>query len=69
MTIDELEDYFKTAPAPKVPFKVNDWTRVNDYELFVSSHIHGARTAKNELTRWPFLMRLMEMRDYLESCR
>lgn len=67
MTINELKDFFRNAPKPEVPFRLNDWITVTDYELFVSSHFEGIETAKNELTRGPIMDRLLEMKKYIEN--
>lgn len=67
LSIPELKDFFKTAPKPEVPFQLNEWTTVNDYELFLSSHFEGVETAKNELTRSPIMDRILEMKRYIDQ--
>ncbi len=67
LSIPELKNFFKNVPTPEVPFRLNDWITVTDYELFLSSHFEGVETAKNELTRSPIMDRLLEMKMYVDQ--
>ncbi|MCY1520370.1 hypothetical protein D9M68_551450 [compost metagenome] len=67
MTIHELEEWFKNAPAPEMPVYLNNATKVTDYELFVSSHFEGLKAAGSEYTRTPLHERLMQMKIIIEA--
>lgn len=67
MSIDELEEWFRNAPAPEMPIYLNAATKVNDFEYFVSSHFEGVRAAKNEVSRAPLMARLLQMKLMIEA--
>lgn len=67
LSIEELEQWFSNCPEPKVPFKLNDWLTVLDFKEFVESHFIGLKAANSELTKQPLLLRLFEMKAYIEA--
>ncbi|MFN0254529.1 DUF6965 family protein [Pedobacter ureilyticus] len=67
MTIDELEDWYRTAPAPEMPVYLNEAIKVTDYPLFVSAHFEGLRAAPNDFIKAPLIKRLLEMKLIIEA--
>lgn len=67
MTVQELEDWFKNAPAPDMPVYLDVATKVNDYTLFVNSHFEGLKFAKVEAVRAPLMARLLKMKLLIEA--
>ena len=67
MSIQELEDWYRTAPAPEMPVHLNDATKVFDFSLFVNSHFEGLRAAPNEFIKAPLMKRLLEMKLLIEA--
>jgi len=67
MTIQEIEDWFKTAPAPEMPIYLDEANKVLDYELFVNSHLEGLKFAKVEMTKAPLMARLLKMKLLIEA--
>jgi len=67
MSLEELEEWFKNAPAPAMPVYLDAATKVNDYQYFISSHFEGIRAAKHENSKAPLLARLMKMKLAIES--
>lgn len=67
MSIEELEEWFRNAPAPEMPVYLDAATKVNDYSYFVSSHFEGLRAAKNDFTRAPLMARLLKMKLMIEA--
>jgi hypothetical protein len=66
MSIEELEEWFRTATAPEMPVYLNAAAKVNDYDYFLTSHFEGLRAAKNEFTKAPLLERLLQMKLLIE---
>lgn len=67
MSVEELEDYFKSATLPETPFKLNPSHTITDVKLFLSSHFVALKgNPMNQLTR-PLYDRLMELKQYLEQ--
>jgi len=66
MTIPELEEWFRNAPAPEMPVYLNAATKVTDYDMFLSSHFEGLKHAKVEATKRPLLERLLQMKLLIE---
>ncbi len=67
MSVEELEDWFRTAPAPEMPVMLNAATTVTNYSLFVSSHFEGVKNAPTDSTRTPLINRLIEMKLLIEA--
>lgn len=67
MSVEELEEWYRNAPAPQMPVYLNVATKVNDYSLFVSSHFEGVKHAPSESTKRPLLARLVEMKLIIEA--
>lgn len=67
MTIEELKEWYKNAPAPDMPIYLDAATKVNDYAYFVNSHFDGLEAAKVEMTKAPLLNRLMKMKLLIEA--
>ena len=67
MTIEELEEWYKNAPAPQMPVHLDEATIVNDYAVFVNSHFEGIKFAKVELTKAPLMARLLKMKLLIEA--
>lgn len=66
MTVQELEEWFKNAPAPQMPIYLNAATKVNDYATFVNSHFDGLKGVKDPSTS-PLMWRLLEMKLLIEA--
>lgn len=69
MTIEELEDWYRTAPVPPMPVYLNDATEVFDYHLFVSSHFEGLKATPTEAIKAPLMSRLLSMKLIIEANR
>jgi len=67
MTLEELEDWYRTAPAPQMPVFLNEATEVTDYQLFVSSHFEGLKASTPEKIKAPLMKRLLEMKLVIEA--
>ncbi len=67
MSIQELEEWFRNAPAPQMPIYLNAATKVNDYTLFVNSHFEGLRNFKGDVSSSPLMWRLLEMKLLIEA--
>ncbi|MNK53042.1 hypothetical protein D3C87_719930 [compost metagenome] len=67
MTIDELEEWYRTAPSPEMPVYLDAATKVTDYAQFVNSHFEGIRHAKVDLVRNPLIWRLEKMKLLIEA--
>ncbi|SOD12638.1 DUF6965 family protein [Pedobacter xixiisoli] len=67
MTIEELEEWYKNAPAPQMPVHLDEANTVHDYALFVNSHFEGLKFAKVELTKSPLMTRLLKMKLLIEA--
>ncbi|WP_199119247.1 hypothetical protein [Pedobacter sp. ASV28] len=66
MSIEELEDYFRTVELPKQPIQLNPSHIISDLQLFLDSHFAGLKGQPiNHLTR-PLYDRLVELKNYLE---
>lgn len=67
MSIQELEDWYRTATAPEMPVYLNAATKVNDYAHFVNSHFEGLKAAPNEFVKAPLMKRLLDMKLLIEA--
>lgn len=67
MTIEELKEWYKNAPAPEMPIHLDEATKVTDYNYFVSSHFDGLEASKVEMTRAPLMNRLLKMKLLIEA--
>lgn len=67
MTIEQLEEWFRSAPIPQMPVYLDAATKVNDFTYFVTSHFEGLKAAKNEYTRNPLMIRLLKMKKIIED--
>jgi hypothetical protein len=67
MSIEELEEWYKNAPAPEMPVMLNEATKVTNYELFVGSHFEGIKNAPTDSTKLPLLNRLLQMKLLIEA--
>ena len=67
MTIEELKEWYRNAPAPQMPVWLNEATKVNDYEYFVNSHFEGLDYAKVDLTKNALMNRLLKMKLLIEA--
>jgi hypothetical protein len=45
--IAELEAFFAGATLPPVPFRLNAWTTINDFEKCVQSHLTALKASQN----------------------
>ncbi len=65
MSIQELEDWFKNAPAPAEPIFLDEATKINSYSDFVNSHFIGIKAAKVDYTRNPLIARLLKLKKII----
>jgi len=63
--IKELEAYFKKAAIPTEPFKLNQYSTVNDCTLFIKSHLTAVKANNGKITYLPYLNRLKELKEFL----
>ncbi|MFN0253952.1 DUF6965 family protein [Pedobacter ureilyticus] len=67
MTVEELKEWYKNAPAPEMPVQLDEATKVNDFNHFVTSHFDGIDAAKVEMTKQPLINRLLKMKLLIEA--
>ncbi|RYF12393.1 MAG: hypothetical protein EOO42_20160 [Flavobacteriales bacterium] len=67
MNLQELKQWFETAPVPEMPIYLNAATKVNDYALFVNSHFEGIAAANNEIIKQPLVDRLLDLKLLIEA--
>lgn len=67
MTIEELKEWYRNAPAPEMPILLDEATKVNDFAYFVNSHFDGIEAAKVEMTKQPLMSRLLKMKLLIEA--
>jgi hypothetical protein len=60
--ITELEDYFERATPPTQPVKLNHWSTIIDYSLFIKSHLTIIKANNGKKTCIPYLNRLQEFK-------
>jgi hypothetical protein len=67
MEIRELEEFFETCQRPEMPVYLNQATKVNDFDLFLESHLSPLRTNPDSKINKPLLIRLKLMKLIIES--
>jgi len=65
--IKELEQYFKTVKIPDYPIKLNSFSTILDFTLFVESHFDTVNANIGKTAFLPYLNRLKELKQYLTS--
>jgi hypothetical protein len=65
--IQEIIAYYKTAKLPKGVVKLDDYELIRDISLFVSSHISVIESNMGEKSKQPYLDRLLELKQILDS--
>jgi hypothetical protein len=63
--IEELEAFFSMIDLPTTPFKLNNYTIVNNCMLFIDSHLNTIKAHNGNKTFLPYLERLQEFRRLL----
>lgn len=63
--IIELEDFFKNAPLPSAPVKLNPWTTIIDISLFITSHLDVIKVNNGIKNYEPYYTRLFELKRFL----
>lgn len=66
-SIDDLEEYFKTATLPKSPIQLGDGVKVVDCEKMVKSHIEVLRRNSGKWRFLPYYERLLTLKNTLEN--
>ena len=65
--IKELENYFAGIELPTQPVKLNEWTTITDYNLFVESHLATVKANNGNKTFLPYLNQLKELKQTLTT--
>jgi hypothetical protein len=65
--IDELENYFKSIELPNKPIHLNQCSLISDIPLFINGHISILRTNDGKQVFMPYLKRLKELKQILET--
>lgn len=63
--IAELETYFVAAEPPTQPVKLNEYSTIIDYSLFIESHLATVKENNGKETFLPYLNRLQEFKQIL----
>ena len=63
--IKELEKYFAGIEQPTQQIKLNEWTTITDYSLFIDSHLATVKANNGNKTFLPYLNRLKELKRIL----
>ncbi|RZJ76773.1 MAG: hypothetical protein EOO45_00935 [Flavobacterium sp.] len=67
MEITELEEFFRSCQRPEMPVYLNQATKVNDFDLFLESHLAPLRANPDSKINKPLLFRLKLMKLIIES--
>jgi len=67
MSIQELEEWFKSAPRPEMPVIIGPAEQVNDYDHFLESHFGPLKANPDSKVNMPLLHRLKKMKLIIES--
>lgn len=65
--IAELEKYFASIEPPTQPVKLNGFSTITDYSLFVESHLSTVKANNGKQAFLPYLNRLQELRQVMEG--
>lgn len=65
--IAELENYFTSIPIPTQPVKLNKYSTITNYSLFIESHFTTVKTHNGNRTFLPYLKRLQELKQVLTT--
>jgi hypothetical protein len=65
--IAELEFFFKNIELPKGPFRLNDWTLINDVNFLIDSDFLFVKNHNGNPGYRPYLDNLKELRSLLSS--
>lgn len=66
-SIDDLDEYFKTANLPKEPIQLGDGVKVVDCEKMAKSHIEVLRRNSGKWRFLPYYERLLTLKNTLEQ--
>jgi predicted RNA-binding Zn-ribbon protein involved in translation (DUF1610 family) len=66
-SIDELEKYFSSIHLPIEPLRLNESSLITDCSLFIESHLTTLKQYNGNKTFLPYLERLRQFREVLES--
>jgi hypothetical protein len=69
LDIAELDRFFKTAPIPIDPVNLNQWSRITDASLFITSHLSTVKANNGNATFLPYLNRLKEFKSIFSRLR
>jgi hypothetical protein len=64
--IAELELFFEKTPLPNAPVKIVPYT-ITDVESFIDSHLATSKAHNGNRTYFPYLERLVDLRNYLTN--
>ena len=63
--ITELENYFEGISLPNQPIKLNNYSTISDFSLFIESHFATVKANNSKRTFLPYLNRLQELKRVL----
>jgi hypothetical protein len=66
-SITELEIYFSEIDIPTQAVKLNSWSTITNCSKFIESHFATVRANYGKNSHLPYLNRLHELKDYLQT--
>ncbi|MCU0432255.1 MAG: DUF6371 domain-containing protein [Bacteroidia bacterium] len=66
-SMTELEKYFSGIDIPAEAVKLNSWSTITNCSLFIESHFATVRANYGKNSHLPYLNRLHELKDYLQT--
>jgi hypothetical protein len=66
-TLNELEQFYKTAVLPSWPIELEQGTKIADIPKMIESHFTVLRANPNNKTYEPFFDRLVRLREIIQA--
>lgn len=65
--IEDVKKYFSRFSFPFTPFELNDFTRIENLNLFITSHLSIIDNYPKNPFFYPYLDRLIELKNKIEK--